>query len=96
MRKVTKDLAMSSRITNPGNLVSLLISSLVTTMIYAHLAMAETTMAADTDIKIPFESGTHDLSIDTDFGKLRYSVHVPEQLARDGTLALILVLHYRS
>jgi predicted peptidase len=76
------------------NLRWLLISGLLTTMITAQPASAEATMAVDSDVQTPVEPGTHDLSIDTESGTLRYTVHVPQRLTQDGNQALILVLHY--
>jgi len=51
-------------------------------------------MAAELQIETPLDTGIHDLTINTDVGNLRYSLHVPESLPRDGTQPLILVLHY--
>lgn len=51
-------------------------------------------MATELQIETPLNSGIHDLTIDTSVGKLRYSLHIPENLPKDGSQPLILVLHY--
>ncbi|MFT5413775.1 MAG: putative peptidase [Gammaproteobacteria bacterium] len=71
-----------------------LIATCLGTMIATYFPTAETVMAGELQIETPLDTGIHDLTINTEVGNLRYSLHVPESLPRDGSQPLILVLHY--
>lgn len=75
-------------------LLWLLISDLLATMIAVRTTSAEAQMADGIEVEIPVESGTHDLTVETQSGTLRYSLHLPDSISRDGSQPLILVLHY--